>query len=77
MRPIDERCDTASRVSPWSWIFPSRVEASNIQGDPRDSAALAASARAGLLDLVPASQRASPLLSFAKPHVWGGPTKRT
>jgi hypothetical protein len=44
MRPIDERCDTASRVSPWSWIFPSRVEASNIQGDPLDSAALAAAA---------------------------------
>jgi hypothetical protein len=44
MRPIDERCDTASRGSPWSWIFPSRVEASNIQGDPLDSAALAAAA---------------------------------
>jgi len=44
MRPIDERCDTASRVSPWSWIFPSRVEALNIQGDPLDSAALAAAA---------------------------------
>ena len=45
MRPIDERCDTASRVSPWSRIFPSRVNASNLQGDPLDSAALAATAR--------------------------------
>ena len=44
MRPIDERCDTASRVSPWSRIFPSRVNASNIQGDSLDSAALAAAA---------------------------------
>ena len=44
MRPIDERCDTASRVSPWSRIFPSRVNASNIKGDPLDSAALEATA---------------------------------
>ena len=44
MRPIVERCDTASRVSPWSRIFPSRVNASNIKGDPLDSAALEATA---------------------------------
>ena len=44
MRPIDERCDTASRVSPWSRIFPSRVNASNIQGDSLDSSPLAAAA---------------------------------
>ena len=39
--------------------------------EKRQCAALAASARAGLLDLVPAPRRASPLLSFTKPHLWG------